>query len=232
VTSQNSSSEPTAEIKGSQMAQVASMMTMTTGTVLLATARIRLIEKSFSVRALLDSASEAFFVTERVAQQLALPRRKTNVIVSGLQGLKVGKPTQAVSLRIGSEYSAKSMYLPTAFVLPNLTWFKPGRRICEGNWKHIRKLQLADPKYYKPSAIDVILEVDVYSYLQRDGFRHGRLGEPITHRTMLGWVLTGTASSDSHTPGHIESFHVTVDTDLSGEVLRIRRVTREANAFT
>jgi len=72
-----------------------------------------------------------------------------------------------VSLRIGSEYSAKSVYLSTSFVLPNLTSFKPGRRICKGNWKHIRKLQLADPECYKP-AIDVILGVDVYSYLQRD----------------------------------------------------------------
>jgi len=67
---------------------------MTTGTVLLTTAQIRLITKtgkSFSVRALLDSASEASFVTERVAQQLALPRRKANVIVSSLQGFKVGR---------------------------------------------------------------------------------------------------------------------------------------------
>jgi len=194
------------------------MMTMTTGTVLLAIAKIRLISKtgrSFSVRALLDSASKASFVTERVVQQLALQRRKANVIVSGLQGLKVGRPTQAVSLRI-----AKSVYLPTAFVLPNLTSFKPGRRICKGNWKHIRKLQLADPEYYKPSAIDVILGTDVYSYLQRDGFRRGRLGEPVTHRTMLGWVLTGTASADTHTSGHIESFHIKLDTDLSRELQR------------
>jgi len=119
--------------KGAGPTQVTSMATSTSGTVLLATARVRLISgtgESFSVRALLDSASEASFVTERVVQQLALPRRKADVIVSGLQGLKIGPPTQAVSLRVGSEYSAKSVYLPTAFVLPNLTSFKPGQRIC------------------------------------------------------------------------------------------------------
>jgi len=172
------------------MAQIASMMIMTTDIVLLATARIRLISKtgkSFSVHALLVSASETSFVTERMVQQLALQRRKANVIVSGLQGLKIGRPTQAVSLRIGSKYSAKSVYLPTAFVLLNLTSFKPDRRICKGNWK----LQLADPEYYKPSAIDVILGADVYSYLQQDGFRRERLG-PVAHRTILGWVLTGS----------------------------------------
>jgi len=110
--------------KNVETAQVTSMMTVTTDTVLLATARVRLISKtgeSFSVRALLDSASEASFVIERVVQQLARQRHKIHMIVSDLQGLKVARPTQAVSLRIGSEYSAKSVYLPTAFVLPNLT---------------------------------------------------------------------------------------------------------------
>jgi len=44
--SQDSSNEPVAESKGLQTAQVASMMTMTTGTVLLTTAKIRLISKT------------------------------------------------------------------------------------------------------------------------------------------------------------------------------------------
>jgi len=197
------------------------MMTMTTGTVLLATAKlISETGELFSVRALLDSASEASFVSERVVQQLALRRRKAHVTVSGLQGLKVGRPTQAVSLRVGNEYSAKSVYLPTVFVLLNLTSFKPGQRVCKGNWKHIRNLQLADPEYYRPSAIDIILEADVYAYLQRDGFRHGRLGEPVMQLTIFGWVLTGTAKSDTHTSGHIENFHIKVEPDLSKELQR------------
>jgi len=140
------------------------------------------------------------------------------VIVSGLQGLKVGRPTQAVSLRVGSEYSAKSVYLLTAFVLPNLTSYKPGRKNCKGNWKHKRKLQLPDPEYYKPSTIDVILRADVYTYLQRIGFRHGRLGELVANRTIFGWELTGTVSSDTYISGHIESFHIMADTDLSEEL--------------
>jgi len=97
------------------------------------------------------------------------------VIISGLQGLKVGRPTQAVSLRIGSEYSTKSVlqYLPMVFILSNLTLFKPDQRIYKENWKHIRKFQLVDPDYHRPSAIDVIIGTDMYYYLQRDGFWTG-----------------------------------------------------------
>lgn len=50
------------------------------------------------VRALFDSGSKASFVSERVAQQLRLLRRKINATVSGLQRVITGKITQAVSL--------------------------------------------------------------------------------------------------------------------------------------
>jgi len=77
--------------KSLETAQVTSMMIMTT-------VRFRF--------------GSLLYHRKRVVQQFALRRRKAHV--SGLQGLKVGRSTQAVSLRIGSEYSAKSMYLPTA----------------------------------------------------------------------------------------------------------------------
>jgi len=94
------------------------MITATTGTMLLVMIRVRLISKtgkSFSIRALLDSASEASFVTERVIQQLtvllhALWRRKAHVIVSDLQGFKIRRSMQAILLRVRSEYSVKSVF--------------------------------------------------------------------------------------------------------------------------
>jgi len=55
--------------------------------VLMAMARIRLIfeiGETMISRALLDSASNASFVIERIAQQIALKRRRVHVDVSGL----------------------------------------------------------------------------------------------------------------------------------------------------
>jgi len=115
-----------------------------------------------SVCALLDSGSQASFISERAAQQLLLKRHKVDITVSGLQGINTGRVTQAVSLIIGSEYSSDNMIpLLTAYVLPKLTSFKRWQKICKENWLHIQGLQLADPDYDKPSAIDVVFGADL-----------------------------------------------------------------------
>jgi len=92
---------------------------------LLMTARVKLIidsDRQISVCALSNSALEASFITERVARQLLLNRRKINVAVSGLQGINIGRPIHAVSLTIVTTHPSR--ILSTAFILPNLASFK------------------------------------------------------------------------------------------------------------
>jgi len=75
-----------------------------------------------STCALLDSGSQTSCISERATQQLLLKRHKVDVTVSGLQGVKTGRVTQAVSLIIGSEYLSDSKIpLLIAYVLPKLT---------------------------------------------------------------------------------------------------------------
>jgi len=107
------------------------------------------------------------------------------VTVSGLQGINTGRTIQAISCTIGSEYSSDNkIHLPTAYVLPKLTSFKRWQRIRRKDWPHLRELQLADPDYDKSSAIDVVLEADIYAMLMKDGFRNSRPGKPIAHHMM------------------------------------------------
>lgn len=85
--------------------KVASLSSTTSATVLLATARVRLLSEaghSMEVRAFLDSGSGASFITERAAQQLRLSRQRVSVHVSGLQGVSAGRASQSVTLMIGS----------------------------------------------------------------------------------------------------------------------------------
>jgi len=103
--------------------------------VLLEIAKIKQISRTretMTDRAL-NSASEASFVTEKVAQQLALRRAKQkHMKVSDLQGARTGQPKQMVFLR-DSVYLPKSIPLPEAFILLNLTTIKVDQRIKKGN---------------------------------------------------------------------------------------------------
>ncbi|XP_029176359.1 uncharacterized protein LOC114944555 [Nylanderia fulva] len=204
---------------------VAALASTTNNTVLLATAMIKLISHSgrtVKVRALLDSGSEASFVSERVAQQLQLRRRRVNVTVSGLQGVTTGRVTHAVSLMIGSELSSTlRIAIPTALVMSKLTPFTPGKQVHKGHWPHLRGIQLADPNYDKPASVDAVLGADVYGMLIESGVKHGQPGEPYAHSTVFGWVLMGAIGHTNYPPGiDIASHHVTIEQDLRQQLQR------------
>jgi len=74
-----------------------------------------------------------------------------------------------VSSRTCSEYSLKSVPMPSALIMLSLATVEPDYRICGEDRRRIRKFQLANPAYDKLSVIDVIIKTDIYSFLSRDG---------------------------------------------------------------
>ncbi|XP_025263170.1 uncharacterized protein LOC112637510 [Camponotus floridanus] len=208
-----------------EAAKVAALSSSISSMVLLATAIITLISESgrtITARALLDFGSEASFVSERVAQQLRLRRRKIGVTVSGLQGVTTGKASHAVSLLIGSRRTPSlRIALPNALVMPKLTPFTPGIQVRKDNWPHLEDLDLADPGFDRPAAVDAILGADIYGMLIEGGVRRGSPGEPAAHSTVFGWVLMGPLTAkDNLPPSGILSYHTTVEPDLGQQLQR------------
>ncbi|XP_029173242.1 uncharacterized protein LOC114942105 [Nylanderia fulva] len=203
--------------------QVAALSSSTSGTVLLATALVRLIGESgraLTVRALLDSGLEASFVSERVAQQLRLPRRRVNVTVSGLQGVTTGMATHAVTLMVGADRSPSlRITIPRALVLSRLTALTPGGRVARHDWPHLEGLKLADPAFDRPAAVDAVLGADVYGMLLNGDVKRGPPGQPTAHSTVFGWVLMGplTRAADSNS---IAAHHSILQPDLQEDLRR------------
>lgn len=204
--------------------KVAAFTSATNHPVLLATARVVLIGDSglsVTVRALLDSGSEASFVTKRVAQLLKLPRRRVNVAVTGLQGTATGTVTHAVSFMVGTDKSPSVwIAIPRALVLPRLSSLIPGRQIPRAEWSYLDGLSLADPDFAKPAAVDAILGADVFGLLLDNGVRRGPPGAPTAHQTIFGWVLMGTLSTQQETETHTTMHHTVIQTDLQDDLRR------------
>lgn len=173
-----------------ESAKVATLAAATSGTVLLATARVKLVTecgRTMTVRALLDSSSEASFVTERVAKLLKLLRRKVNVTVTGMQGIVAGRATHAITVSLCSPRKpALRIALPRVLVLPRLTALIPGRRVPKGDWDHLRVLELADPAFDNPAAVDLTLGAEVFGILFEGEVRRGRQGDPAAYSSALG----------------------------------------------
>ncbi|XP_011858752.1 PREDICTED: uncharacterized protein LOC105556279 [Vollenhovia emeryi] len=205
--------------------EVTALSSSVSGTVLLATAIVKLYAdagQSVTARALLDSGSEASFVSERVAQQLKLSRRRANVTVCGLQGVNTGRATHSVSLLVGSIRSpSMRVALPRVLVLPRLTTLTPRRRVQRGEWPHLRGLELADPEFDQPSKVDIVLGADVYGFLLQGGVKRGATGDPSAHSTVFGWVLMGPISEHDGTSGSTAAVHHAITLqDLHSELRR------------
>ncbi|XP_062556861.1 uncharacterized protein LOC134221689 [Armigeres subalbatus] len=161
-------------------------------TVLLSTALVKVFSSSgFSLwaRALLDSGSQLNFVSENIVQKLKLRRIKEFVPISGV-GLSSTSSKHTTIIRIQS-HCADFEDNWKFHVLPKLTLELPNQAvdICRSRWPS--DVVLADPTFDQPGTIDLILGVDIFYDLLRDGqIKHGG-GDPVLQNTALGWVVSG-----------------------------------------
>ena len=136
---------------------------------------------SVQARALLDSGSEASFITERLAQQLRLPRR-SSPMVACLGGVTPQiKPKGIVTVRVTGKSEAGRAHTVEALVLSRITSNIPAAPVqTRQSWTHLVGLPLADPDYGIPKAVDLLLGPDVFSRVVLHGRRSVHL-DPRRH---------------------------------------------------
>ncbi|XP_046391251.1 uncharacterized protein LOC124159470 [Ischnura elegans] len=173
--------------------------------VILATAQVLVTgprRVQVKARALLDNGSEVSFITEALAQLLHLPRQRTQIPLSGIGAAEAGTALNIVQLSLYSVYSPSFCLEVKALVLPRLTNQLPTREIIETDLSLFSNLQMADPLFYKPETIDLILGADVYGLLLRQGLQRFPHRQIIAQNTALGWVISGpTVGSESRRAG-------------------------------
>ena len=168
---------------------------------------------SVEARALLDSASSASFVSKRLAQSLHLPQTSHCARISGITGLSHGSPIQSVTtFSISAVKSTPQKFCVTAIVVPRVTCELPHHPISfDLSWNHLSNIELADPHFGQPGKIDILLGVDIFVQVLRNGRRAGPPGSPAAFETEFGWVLAGEINP-SVPCNHIASHHVFLET--------------------
>lgn len=166
---------------------------------------------SIEARALLDSASSASFVSERLVQGLCLPQFRQNVRISGIGDFSHDNPVQHIlSFKISAVGSSVRKIGITAIVVPKVTCDLPTYPVrFDSGWKHLTNLVLADPDFGQPGKIDLLLGADLFADVLRQGRRSGLAGSPVAFETEFGWVLSGRTESTSST-GEVTALHTTV----------------------
>ena len=153
-------------------------------------------------RALLDCASSASFISDKLATGLNLQRTKQHAVISGITGFTQRSTQQPITSFVISV---------TAMIVPRVTSDLPLVPIPhDQNWQHLSALPLADPQYGQPGRIDILLGIDIYIQVMRHGRREGPPGSPSAFETELGWVLAGNVANAQESLAHVASHQVTI----------------------
>lgn len=182
---------------------------------LLATAQICITSsygKSFQFRALIDPGSEACLISRAAANVLQLPLHKINAHIKAMGGTSVGSSKHLLSCTIQSIHNKQSSIAIDAVIMPRLTNVRPPSCLQSTSWPHLQGIQLADPCYYKPDKIDLVLGADTFYDLFLPDIRKGPRGSPSAQQTILGYILIGqifeSASANTNVePREIVSYY-------------------------
>ncbi|XP_063989949.1 uncharacterized protein LOC135169143 [Diachasmimorpha longicaudata] len=171
-------------------------------------------KRPIKCRVLLDTASTANFITERLAEQLKLPKLKYSVPVSALNGLA----THTRHLITATIQSTNKKYETEVqcLTIPVISHLIPTQPIPRNIFSLPSKIQLADPEFFKPRPIDMLLgsapSLDLFTTGQYQ--IAGKQGSNIIlQKTRLGWVIGGSLSPTLPHKRH-QAFNTQIATDL------------------
>ncbi|XP_062703957.1 uncharacterized protein LOC134286361 [Aedes albopictus] len=143
------------------------------------------------VRGLIDSGSQVSLITEACVKRLGLRRSNATLEVTGVNAEVVGRTAGKVMLVLSSRFEDEIKLTTQAYVLGKLTATLPCQRFSESNVPYLQGLQLADPQFNKPGAIDIILGADVFLSVLESGQVKNHNGTPVAQRSIFGWMVAG-----------------------------------------
>ena len=120
-----------------------------------------------------------------------LPRSRRDVRILGVAGLSHDSPMQAFTKFVVSPLQEPDKAIGVnAVVVPRVTCDLPLQPIpFKTEWSHLTDLTLADPDFGRPGRIEILLAVDVFAEVVRQGRRAGRPGSPSAFETDFGCTV-------------------------------------------
>ncbi|XP_058830213.1 uncharacterized protein LOC131689266 isoform X1 [Topomyia yanbarensis] len=166
--------------------------------VILPTAVVIIVDcygKEHLVRALLDCASQANLITEKMAQLLRLRRTKTSIIVNGI-GDHPKLATESVTTQIRSRrkhFTSNIDFIILEKIIPRL----PGQNFPVDHWKIPDDLFLADPGFNNGSSIDLLISNEhFFTFFTSAARIELSKSLPLLIDSVFGWLVSGSVNSE------------------------------------
>ncbi|XP_055307758.1 uncharacterized protein LOC129571911, partial [Sitodiplosis mosellana] len=164
------------------------------------------------LRALIDDCSEGTIISEHAANVLGLRRTSAITEVNGVSQNHAGTSNEIVQFALRSNvHRDYRVFVDLAIVMKVVTSDLPSRRVTPQDWPHIHGLVLADPTYFEPGKIDLLIGSEWSASIMLPDTRIGQPNHPIARNTYFGWILHGQTASISK-PNSANNQKVTIRT--------------------
>ena len=197
--------------------------------VLLGTAAIQIKDINGRIqtfRALLDTGSQASFISGHAAKLLGLPRQSESLSISGLSTTKCATSNGSVFMQLCSSIDKEFKCDVQAYILKKVTCDLPAESFPAGNYPQFKGLYLADPGYNVKGPINVLLGMDVLPFVMMNGLKTSNEGL-MAQRTVWGWVLSGTIpETPKNVTHHVISGHTLVHSSGGPSTHRRKKMRR------
>ncbi|XP_033252781.1 uncharacterized protein LOC117192220 [Drosophila miranda] len=160
--------------------------------VILATAVVKVQDRSGQfqyARALLDSGSQINFISEDLAQRLRLRRDESCLNIT-----TVGKNSSVIRHKIHTSVQSRindHNFDSDFWVLRSISTYQPDHVVNFAQWKIPANLQMADPQFYKPAKVDLLIGAETFFDLMCVGQLKASSEHPTIQKTLLGWIVSG-----------------------------------------
>ncbi|KAH9630868.1 hypothetical protein HF086_014609 [Spodoptera exigua] len=160
--------------------------------ILLSTALVRVTDADgnhHSARVLLDSGSTTNFISEDFVRKLHIPTYITNTKVTGINS-HFSSCSQGCSVSLQSIDDNEYELNIDCFVLPKVSTSVPHTYVDTSNIRIPSNVRLADPTYYIPSSIDILVGAEVFWGIIGTGRIALGTHKPTLLESKLGWLIS------------------------------------------
>ncbi|XP_065365533.1 uncharacterized protein LOC135958562 [Calliphora vicina] len=179
-------------------------------------------------RALLDSCSEVNLITQEAANRLRLKQSKSTHEISGVSDIRTQLKYMVkatIKSRV-SDFEWTTCFLVAKFISSQ----HPSEQIDAENWNIPNGIELADPQFYIPQRIDLLISSEIFFDLLLDCKISLGNGLPSLINTSLGWIIGGSVNTQrSH---RALSCNVITETDNLDSLLKAFWEIEEFNSST
>lgn len=163
-------------------------------TVLLGTAVIHVADcwgQYQTVRAIIDSGAMSSYITQDCTKRLGLSRRKCNFEPIGLGGNPV-REFGLTTCNIKPRHCSSPVLSTDAVIVTNIAGNLPTMPLSDKTIVEFQHLMLADPAYYKPAPVDLLIAGDLFPYIyDGDKILPRKHGMPVAMSSVFGYVILG-----------------------------------------